>query len=111
MKKPQDHKKPKKQSNLDQTLKALQELRESKDLDMIADAIFELITLYGLKTDEVAAVNYYIMERTIKAKHNAELFKRELDLDVEELSIDGVLQVQRALVTNYVRKVMDSGRS
>ena len=105
MKKPQDHKKSKKEENLEQSLKALKELRESKDLNMIADTFIEAISLYGLKMDEVAALNYYVTERTLKAEHNAGFLKERLSLDVETLSVDGVLQIQRALVNAYVSKV------
>lgn len=114
MKRPQDHKKSKKQQSkqqLDKAFSSLQALRESKDMDLITEAIFEIITAYGLKTNEVAALCYCITERTIKAEHNAALFKRELGLDVEGLSIEGILSVQQALVTNYASKVVDRGRS
>lgn len=114
MKKPQDHKKSKKQKSkqqLDKAFGTLQALRDSKDMDLITEAIFEIITAYGLKTDEVAALCYCITERTIKAEHNTALFKRELDLDVKGLSIEGILSVQQALVTNYVRKAVDRDRS
>ena len=114
MKIPQDHKKSKKQQNkqqLDKAFSSLQALRDSKDMDLITEAMFEIITAYGLKTDEVAALCYCIAERTIKAEHNAALFKREMDLDVEALSIEGILSVQQVLVTNYARKAVDRGRS
>lgn len=107
MKKPQDHKKPKKQQDLEQTLKALQELRESKDIDLIADAVWEIISVYGLTMAEVSALNYYITERAIKSPHNAVFLKEQLGLDVESLGIDGVLQVQRALVATYLDQMKE----
>jgi len=107
MKKPQDHKKPKKQQDLEQALKALQELRESKDLDMIAEAVWEIISAYGLTMAEVSALNYYIVERAIKSPHNAVFLNEKLRLDVETLAIDGVLQVQRALVATYLDQMKE----
>ncbi|OTO11505.1 MULTISPECIES: hypothetical protein [Enterococcus] len=92
-------KKQKGRQQLDKAFGSLQALRDSKDMDLITEAIFEIITAYGLKTDEVAALCYCITEQTIKAEHNAALFERELDLDVEGLSIEGILCVQQALVT------------
>ncbi|MEY8498922.1 hypothetical protein [Enterococcus avium] len=101
----------KKQLKQHKAFKVMEEIRNSKDMDLITDAIFEIITAYGLKTDEVAALCYCITERTIKAEHNAALFKRELDLDVKDLGLEGILSVQQALVTNYVRKVTNRDRS
>lgn len=52
-------------------LKILKDIRESKDMDEIADLFMTMISICGLKMDEVAALNYYITERTLKADHNA----------------------------------------
>ena len=63
MKKPQDHKKSTKQKSKQELAKAfcsLQALRDSKDMDLITETIFDIITAYGLKTDEVAALCYCI---------------------------------------------------
>lgn len=80
----------------------LKQMREAKDLDQIADLFLQVISIYGLKMDEVAALNYYITERTIKAQHNAEFLKGKLSLDVNELGPEGIFKVQEALLNVYV---------
>lgn len=86
----------------DDFIKILKQMREAKDLDAITDLIIQVIAIYGLKMDEVAALNYYITERTIKAKHNAEFLKDKLGLDVSDLGPEGILKVQEALLNVYV---------
>lgn len=80
----------------------LKQMREAKDLDQIADLFLQVISIYGLKMDEVAALNYYITERTIKAQHNAEFLKEKLSLDANELGPEGILKVQEALLNVYI---------
>ncbi|MCH4175900.1 MAG: hypothetical protein LKF43_00235 [Streptococcaceae bacterium] len=92
-------------------IKKLVELRESKDIDQIAESILGIISIYGLKVDETAALSYYIFDRTLKAKHNAKFIKENLRLDVNTLSVEGLLKVQRALVGLYVDKLkMDTNK-
>ncbi|MBS7578306.1 MULTISPECIES: hypothetical protein [unclassified Enterococcus] len=86
-------------------IKRLVELRESKDIDQIAESILGIISIYGLKLDETAALCYYITDRTVKAEHNAKFIKENLKLDVNTLSVEGVLQMQRALVVLYIDKL------
>ena len=81
-------------------------MREAKDLDQIAELFLQVITIYGLKINEVVALNYYITERTIKAKHNAESLKEKLSLDVMNLSVSGLLKVQEALVNICVSELI-----
>lgn len=86
----------------DDFIKILKQMHDGKDLDAIADLFLQVIAIYGLKMDEVAALNYYITERTIKAKHNAEFIKDKLSLNVNELGPEGILKVQEALLDVYV---------
>lgn len=105
MKKPQDHKKksvPEKQDNF---IKMLTQLREEKDIDAIADIFWKVITVYGLKVDELAALNYYMMKRSLEAPVNATFIKQRMKLDVTQLGVDGILQVQRALITIYTEQL------
>lgn len=85
----------------------LKQMREAKDLDQIAELFLQVISIYGLKMNEVAALNYYITERTIKAKHNAEFLKDKLSLDVNDLGPEGILKVQEALLNVYVSELTD----
>ncbi|EGS8307464.1 hypothetical protein I4L63_002753 [Enterococcus faecalis] len=105
MKKTQDHKKksvPEKQDNF---IKMLTQLREEKDIDAIADIFWKVITVYGLKVDELAALNYYMMKRSLEAPVNATFIKERMKLDVTQLGVDGILQVQRALITIYTEQL------
>ena len=86
-------------------LDSIKEVQDSKNMDEIVEMILAIITAYGLKVNEVAAVNYYIMERTLKAKHNAELLKDKLKLDVNALGIEGILKVQEALTKIYIEEL------
>lgn len=90
---------------MNDSIKLLEQFRNKKDMDEIAKTFMDIITLYGLRMDEVAALNYYIVERAIKAKHNAEFLKNKLDLDVNSLGVEGILKVQEALVNVYVDKL------
>lgn len=95
MKKPQEQ----------EYLKILKDIRETKDMDEIADLFMTIISICGLKMDEVAALNYYITERTLKAEHNAQFLRERMAIDINDLGIDGILQIQRALVNIYVGKL------
>ena len=89
--------------NYDYT-KLIEKIRAEKDMDELATLFINIISLVGLKMDEVAALNYFIAEQTIKADHNARLIKEKLGLDVNNLSIEGIFKVQEALVNIYVDK-------
>lgn len=105
MKKPQDHKKKSVPEKQDDFIKMLTQLREEKDMDAIAELFWKIITAYGLKVDELAALNYYTMKRSLEAPVNATLLKERMKLDVTQLGLDGILKVQRALVNVYVEQL------
>lgn len=105
MKKPQDHKKKSVSEKQDDFIKLLTQLREKKDMDDVADLFWKVITAYGLKVDELAALNYYTMKRSLEAPVNATLLKERMKLDVTQLGVDGILQVQRALITIYTEQL------
>lgn len=105
MNKPQDHKKKSVQEKQDDFIKMLTQLREEKDMDDIADLFWKIITAYGLKVDELAALNYYTIKRSLEAPVNATLLKERMKLDVTQLGLDGILQVQRALITIYTEQL------
>ncbi|EHL2501680.1 hypothetical protein ACQUI5_001216 [Enterococcus faecalis] len=85
-----------------QFLEILKKIREEKDVDAIAELFLEIISVYGLKMDETAALLYYVQKKTLEADHNAQFLNERLKLDVTSLGIEGVLQVQRALVNTYI---------
>lgn len=105
MKKPQDHKKKSVPEKQDDFIEMLTQLREEKDMDAIADLFWKVITAYGLKVDEFAALNYYMVKRSLEAPVNATLLKERMKLDVTQLGVDGILQVQRALITLYTEQL------
>lgn len=86
-------------------IKLIEKIRSEKDMDELGTLFMNIISLVGLKMDEVAALNYFITEQTIKAQHNAKFIKDNLGLDVRSLGIEGILKVQEALVNVYVDKV------
>ena len=105
MKKPQDHKKKSVKEKQDDFIKLLTHLRGDKNMDDIADLFWKVITVYGLKVDELAALNYYMMKRSLEAPMNATFLKERMKLDVTQLGVDGILQVQRALITIYTEQL------
>lgn len=105
MKKLQDHKKKSVPEKQDDFIKMLTQLREEKDMDAIADLFWKIITAYGLKVDELAALNYYMMKRSLEAPVNATFTKERMNLDVTQLGVDGILQVQRALIIIYTEQL------
>ncbi|MEC5316392.1 hypothetical protein NGF69_12570 [Enterococcus casseliflavus] len=105
MKKPQDYKKKSFKEKQGDFIEILTQLREEKDMDDIAELFWKIITAYGLKVDELAALNYYTMKRSLEAPVNATFIKERMNLDVTQLGVDGILQVQRALVNVYVEQL------
>lgn len=86
-------------------IEIIKKIREEKDLDELANLFMNIISLTGLKMDEVAALNYFIAEQTLKADHNVKFLKERMNLDVSSLGIKGIFKVQEALVNLYVGKV------
>ncbi|AWX47329.1 MULTISPECIES: hypothetical protein [Enterococcus] len=86
-------------------IKLIEKIRAEKDMDELANLFMNIISLVGLKMDEVAALNYFIAEQTIRAEHNAKFLKDRLDLDVKGLGVEGIFKVQEALVNVYVSKI------
>ncbi|EME3218574.1 hypothetical protein VSX30_002131 [Enterococcus faecalis] len=85
-----------------QFLEIIKKIREEKDVDAIAELFLEIISVYGLKMDETAALLYYVQKETLEADHNSQFLNERLKLNVKSLNIEGVLQVQRALVNAYI---------
>ncbi|EGP4777015.1 hypothetical protein F6354_001420 [Enterococcus faecium] len=86
-------------------IKLIEKIRAEKDMDELATLFMNIISLVGLKMDEVTALNYFIAEQTIRAEHNAKFLKDRLDLDVKGLGVEGIFKVQEALVNVYVSKI------
>ncbi|MEQ7216756.1 MULTISPECIES: hypothetical protein [Enterococcus] len=90
----------------EELLQAIKDLRDTKNMDEIADLFHKFTAMFGLTAAEVAALNYYSMKRTFETPANMEWFKKNMKLDVSDLSIEGTLKVQEALVNVYVGELM-----
>ena len=94
-----------------QYLDLLKEIRDGKDIDKIGELFLSIVSMYGLTMDEVASVSYYLVNHTIKADHNKAFIKERFDIDVDQLGIEGIQTIQRALITTYVNKVRSNDAS
>lgn len=94
-----------------QYLDLLKGIRDGKDIDKIGELFLSIVSMYGLTMDEVASVSYYLVNHTIKAEHNKAFIKERFDIDVEQLGIEGVQTIQRALIATYVNKVRNNDAS
>lgn len=94
-----------------QYLDLLKEIRDGKDVDKIGELFLSIVSMYGLTMDEVASVSYYLVNHTIKADHNKAFIKERFGIDVDQLGIEGVQTIQRALIATYVDKVRNNDAS
>ena len=89
----------------------LNELQSNKDINQIAELFLSIVSMYGLTMDEVASVSYYLVNHTVKVEHNKVFIKEHFGIDVEQLGIEGIQTIQRALIAAYVDKVRDNDAS
>lgn len=82
-----------------------QKIREKKNVEELAETFLALISAHGLTLDEVASINYYVMQRSLEAQHNKRFIKDKLNIDVTQLGPEGIFQVQRALLSTYYEKI------
>lgn len=91
--------------NNEQFLKLLADVRESKDIDQIGELFLSVITMYGLTVDEVCAIAYYLVDTSLISNHNQLFIKDKLNINVDELGVEGKLKVMQAMIATYVSKV------
>lgn len=96
-------------SNHQEFLDLLKQVRENKDLDQIGELFVSIISMYGLTADEACAIAYYLLDTTLKAKHNKQLLREQFAIDVDTLSLDGKLMVMKAMLATYNDKVSSNG--
>ena len=82
-------------------LDLLKSVREEKDIDQIAELFLSVVNVYGLKVDEVCAIAYYLIDKTLSAKHNADFIAKHFAIDVKQVGIDGKLAIVKAMVAVY----------
>lgn len=85
-------------------LDTVKKMQDEKDLDELQELFISVITMSGLKSDEVAALLFSVMRYVLSQKSNRELLRNKLHIDIDTLGADGVLQVQRALLDAYLIK-------
>lgn len=85
-------------------LEAMEQMRVEKDLDAIQDMVMQLLTMYGVTTDETAALMFSVMNNTLMQEHNAKHIKDIFDLDNKRLSIDDTLLIQQMLLEVHLDK-------
>ena len=90
-------------------LDLLKKVREEKDIDQIAELFMSVVSMYGLTTDEVCSLSYYMVDRTLQSNSNKALLRDEFSIDVDNLGIDGKLAVMKAMVATYTDKVSKGG--
>lgn len=83
----------------------LEKLQDEKDMDKIADLFLVIISMYGLKMDEVAALNFYVMQKSLESKHNAKFIEEHFKIDITKLGVSGTLDFQQALIASYLENV------
>lgn len=86
----------------------LKEMRDEKNLDDIGELFLSIVTMYGLTTDEVAAMSYFLIEHTLKQQHNKRFISERFGIDVDSLGIEGIQSIQHALVGVYLDKVRNN---
>ena len=96
-------------NNHQEFLDLLKRVRENKDLDQIGELFVSIISMYGLTADETCAIAYYLLDTTLKAKHNKQLLREQFSIDVDTLSLDGKLVVMKAMLATYNDKVHSNG--
>jgi len=90
-------------------LNLLKKVREEKDIDQIAELFMSVVNMYGLTTDEVCSLSYFMVDRTLQSNSNKALLRDEFSIDVDNLGIDGKLAVMKAMVATHVDKVSKGG--
>ena len=90
---------------MDELLTTMKQLQDEKDVDKIGELFLTLIAMYGLTTDEVCAISYYLIDHTLQTPANNNLLRDEFNIDVNQLGIDGKFAVAKAMIATYVEKV------
>lgn len=90
-------------------LNLLKKVREEKDIDQIAELFMSVINMYGLTTDEVCSLSYYMVDLTLQSNSNKTLMRNEFSIDIDKLGTDGKLAIMKAMVATYTDKVSRVG--
>lgn len=117
MKQPQDFQKKK---NIDvgitpqNFLDTLKLIRDEKDLDKIQGLIISIFQMYGLQTDEVAALLFSLMKNVLNQEHNKRFLKERFAIDINSLGgneLEGIFMIQKALLLAFNEKGVKDGKA
>lgn len=82
------------------TLNYLATIQAEKNIDVVAESVWTIIEMYGLTMAELAALNYYIMERSFKTPANQKVLLDDLKIDITQPSYydDGIITPQEKVL-------------
>lgn len=86
-------------------LKQLEDLKNEKDLNQIADLFNSIIIMYGVTVKEACALAYYLIEKSLTADHNALALREKFGIDISELGQDGKLTIAKAMMNAHAAEV------
>lgn len=86
----------------------MEELKNEKNLDDIADLMLHIVGMYSLDMKETSAILFRTMQATLQTHTNKTFLKERLGLDVGNLSVEGTLKIQEALVNVYIEELVKS---
>lgn len=86
-------------------LNLLKKIQDEKDIDKVADMILNIVSLNGMKMDEVAALNFYIMKQALGSPNNKQFIKNHFGFDSSTLGVSGVLDMQHVLIKAYIDRI------
>lgn len=86
-------------------LKQLEDLKNEKDLNQIADLFNSINIMYGVTVKEACALAYYLIDKSLSADRNALMLREKFGIDINTLGIDGKLTIARAMVSAYATEV------
>ncbi|EPH94729.1 hypothetical protein D922_01527 [Enterococcus faecalis 06-MB-DW-09] len=89
-------------------IEKLDELRSEKDMDKIADLFNSVVIMYGVTVEETCALAYYLIDKALKADHNALMLREKFSIDINTLGLDGKLTIAKAMISNYSGKVKEN---
>lgn len=79
-------------------LSRMQKKYENKNLDDVAETIWNLYTLNSLRMDEIATLNYYLIKNVLEQIGNAKLLAEKMDINIHKLNPEGIFKIQQALI-------------
>ena len=89
-------------------IEKLDELRSEKDMDKIADLFNSVVIMYGVTVEETCALSYYLIDKALKADHNALMLREKFGIDINKLGLNGKFTIAKAMVSTYAEKAKEN---